>query len=271
MSLAAMRLSVISSVLSLLVLCTQAHAASSPRLSAKAVQQLAVAAAKDAHFNVSKFGHFPSTFDPITRVWTVNFRSKSLSSSDTFNVFVYDATSHTEVTCLGMSIGGIPLKMTELPQEVRPFVPAGESATDVVCANLNGTGKAAYLLVTRKMNGDGLRTLQVLLRQPDGKLSSVIRNSDVIQPSEKDFMGGYEVIARTDRIEVINRQLGSGGGDVWTLYFQWSPPDTTWLLSRVDKTLVGPGHAEDDIAYIQCPSDFGRITIAQFNFTKFEQ
>lgn len=271
MNRAAMRLSAIPGVLSLLILCPQAHSAPVPRLSTKTVEQLAVTAAKDAHFDVAKFRHDPPKFDSVTRVWIVTFTRALLSSPDTFNAFVYDATSRTEVNCLGMSNFGPPLKIAELPEEIRAFVPSGESATDVVCADLSGTGTAGYLLVTRKRNGDSARTLQVLIRKPDGKLSPVIRNANAIQGTAQDFMGGYEVVARTDRIEVINRQLGSGGGDIWTLYFQWSPPDTTWLLSRVDKTLVGPGHAEDDIAYVQRPHDFGRITIAQFDFAKFEQ
>lgn len=264
-------LSLIASVLSLLILCPPARSASRPRLSAADVQHLAVAAAKDAHMNVANFRHDLPKFDPVTRVWMVKFTRTLPSSPDTFNVFVYDATSNTEVTCLGMSNFGAPLKLTDLPREVRPFVPAGDSAIDVACADLNGSGKAGYLLVSRKTSADSARTLRVLLRQPDGKLSSAVRNANIIQPTAQDFMGGYEVVARTDRIKVINRQLGSGGGDVWTLYFKWSPPDATWLLSRVDKTLVGAGHAEDDTAYVQRPNDFGRITIAQFDFNKFEQ
>lgn len=268
---AAKRPLVISSVLVLLILCTHAHATPRPRLSAEAVQQLAVAALENAHLSVTRFRHDPPKFDSVTRVWIVKFTRTLPSYPETFNVFVFDATSHTEVTCLGMTHFGPPLKLTELPREVRPFVPAGESATDVVCADFNGTGQAGYILVSRKENGNSVRTLQVLSRQPDHRLSSVVRNANLIQPTAKDFMGGYEVIARTDRIEVVNRQLGSGGGDIWTLYFQWSPQDATWLLSRVDKTLVGPGHAEDDIAYVQRPADFGRITIAQFDFDKFER
>jgi uncharacterized protein YecT (DUF1311 family) len=261
----------ISCVTNILGLCSSAtHPGSPQRLSAQGVQRLAVAAAKDAHFKGNKFSPFPAKFDSVTRVWTVNFRSTSPSSPDTFNVFVYDATSHTEVTCLGMSWGGAPLAMTEIPEEVRPFVPPGESAIDVLCANLNGTGRPGYLLVTRKEDWDTGSTLQVLLRQPDGKLSSVVRNANVLQPGDQAFIGRSEVIARTNRIKVVHSLLGSGGGDVWTIYFQWSPPDATWLLSRVDKQLVGPGHAEDDIAYVQRPSDFGRITLARFNLDRFE-
>ena len=202
----------ISCVPNILGLCAApTHAASPPRLSAKGVQQLAVAAAKDAHFNGNKFSPFPAQFDSVTRVWTVNFRQTSLSSPDSFNVFVYDATSHVEVSCLGMSEGGAPIKMADLPQEVRPFVPSGESATDVLCAHLNGTGKQGYVLVTRRGNWDSASTLQILVRQPDGKLSSVVRNANVLQPHEQAFVGRSEVIARANRIEVVHSVLGSGG------------------------------------------------------------
>ena len=160
MSSRSLRPLLIPSVLSLLVLCAHAHAAPGARLSAEVVKQLAVAAAANADFNGNKFGPFPPKFDSVTRVWTVNFRSTSPSSPETFNVFVYDATSHTEVTCLGMSWDGAPLAMAEIPREVRPFVPSGESATNVLCGNLNDTGNAGYVLVTRKQNWDSASTLQ---------------------------------------------------------------------------------------------------------------
>jgi hypothetical protein len=173
------------------------------------------------------------------------------------------------MTCLGMSWSGAPLAMTEIPKVVRPFVPPGESATNVLCADLNGTGKSGYVLVTRRGGFDNASTLQVLVRQHDGKLSSVVRNANVLQPHEQAFFGRSEVIARTGRIEVVHSLVGREGGDIWTIYFQWSPIDATWLLSRVDKT-VDPGGPEDDVPYVQRPGDFGRITLAQFNFDKFK-
>lgn len=151
--------------------------------------------------------------------------------------------------------------------DVRSFVPAGEVAIEVECADLIGNGQQGFLLVTQK---EGDRRLQVLLRKPDGKLSAVVQNKNVIQPQAFDGMGGgYTIIGHHGRINVTNTTAGSGGGDAYAFDFQWSPSDNTWLLIRVEKELSGYAHTTDDHGFVRLPKDFGRITINQFDFHAF--
>lgn len=151
--------------------------------------------------------------------------------------------------------------------DVRSFIPAGEVAIEVECADLIGDGQQGFLLVTGK---EGDRRLQVLLRKPDGKLSAVVQNKNVIQPQAFDGMGGgYTIIGHNGRIDVTNTTAGSGGGDTYAFDFQWSPPDNTWLLIRVERELYGYAYTSDDHGFVRLPKDFGRITINQFDFHAF--
>ena len=88
------------------------------RLAAAEVQALADAAANSASYDMSSFARFGlPNFDPVTRVWTVDYtgREPKGDHKKRFRVFVYDATSHTEVTCLGMAEPGATMETAALP------------------------------------------------------------------------------------------------------------------------------------------------------------
>jgi hypothetical protein len=236
-------------------------AAEKPKLSSENAQSLAEGAAQKAFVDLTSFDHRSPTFDPVTRVWSIEFR-ETMGRAKRFSVFVYDATSHTEVTCLGRSSFGQAMDKSELPEEVRPFVPEGDNAIDLVCGDLDGEGKQDYLLVSQ--SEQRRQTLSVLLRTPDGKLSAIVRN-----PRISDGWFGT-LIARRERIEVINTIEGNGGGDIFTFYFQYSAPDKTWLLTRAEKGFSGDApFTNDEHPFTQLPRDFGRITIDGFRFDAF--
>ena len=75
------------------------------RLSDATVRDLADAAAQSASYDKSSFVPFGGPyFDPVTRVWLVEFMGKDPGNSEKrFSVYVFDATSRTEVTCLGVA------------------------------------------------------------------------------------------------------------------------------------------------------------------------
>lgn len=246
-----------------------------PRLSSKDVQKLADAAASMASYDMTQFMPFRMpNFDPVTRVWSIEYsgrvptlgRPTKGNPLSRFRVFVYDATSHTEVTCLGLSGEGGWIPIDEVPTAVRPFVAGNESVMDLYCADLNGDGRPDYLLVTQDQE-QTRRTLQILLSGPDDKLTSVVQNEHVVQPP---FAGSFTIIARRNRFEVQNTSAGSGGGDTYLFYFEYSPREQTWLLTRVQKDLFGYAHSEDDNPYTRLPRDFGRVTIADFNLRAFD-
>jgi uncharacterized protein len=247
------------------------------RLSSVIVQNLADAASQQALYDMAQYEAWGTPrFDDVTRVWTVEFHGRPSSPrhpskanfQSRFYAFVYDDTSRTQVTCPGLYGVGAAIPSKDLPAEVRDFVAMGDSAMDLYCANLSGNGRKDYLLVTQNQK-DTRRTLQILLRGPDGELRSVVRNPNVVQPPFDDGMGGYAIIARRNRFEVMNTSAGSGGGDTYVFYFQYSPHERIWFLTRAEKVLTGYAHSSDDDPYTELPKDFGRITIEDFDLQRF--
>jgi len=243
------------------------------KLSKNQVFALAKAAVASAAYQVDNFNISGVFFDPVTRVWRIEFSGKKIVGlhTSTFSVFVYDSTAHTEVNCLGMAaIGqgqGADFPAAELPAEVQPFVPEGQQAKWLYCADVNGDGESDYVLVTEA----GIRTFQILLRAPDGDLRSDVRNDDAVQGlADDEFTGAPALLVRKNKFVIINNSAGHfGTGESHIFYFEYSPETKTWILTRADKDLQGGGQPDDDRPFHQTPKDFGRVTIADFTYEKF--
>lgn len=198
-------------------------------LSREKVQALATAAARSASYDLNTFVIFGvAQLDPVTKVWRVDFVDNArVAYMNRFRVFVFDATSHTEVTCVGMMTVGAVVENTSLPVEVQPFITTDERPTDLECADLKGDGRPGYVLVTQN-SSQTKRTLQILLRESDGRLKSAVQNVNVVQPPFEDGINGsHSVIARRNKISVINTSAGSGGGDDHVFYFEYSDKAAT--------------------------------------------
>lgn len=257
---------------------THSAAAAPAHLSPATVQNLAEVASKKASYDMAQYVAWgPPRFDDVNRVWTVEYHGRPSSRGQPsranfrsrFFAFVYDETSQTQVSCLGLYGVGAPIPLKDLPAEVRRFVAIKGFAMDLYCANLNGNGRNDYLLVTQNEK-DTQRTLQILLRGPNNELRSIVKNPGVVQPPFDDGMGGYVIIARRNGFELMNTSAGSGGSDTHVFYFQYSTRDKTWLLTRVEKVLTGYAHSNDDSPYTELPSDFGRVTVAEFDLQRFQ-
>jgi hypothetical protein len=77
-------------------------------LSAAQVKDLAEAAAEASSIDMKPFSPAVPHFDPLTRVWLINFTANDQGSAllRKLSVFVYDATSRAEVTCMGLTSFG---------------------------------------------------------------------------------------------------------------------------------------------------------------------
>ena len=258
------------SLLLLLVLTGYGSAvvAAPPLLPPPQAQDLATAAAQRTSIDLHSFAiSGDAKFNTVTRVWLVNFVAKDTNSYPKVRVFVYDASSRAEVTCVGLGLG-VAMETSSLPPDVQSFVSAGEVATDLECADLNGDGRPDYLLVTQtpitSLAGQGpvagKRIFQILLRQPNGALVSAVRNDAIISPDSDS----YEIIARHNKFSVMNEQGGSGAGDFETAYFEYSDDAHTWILTRAVKKLWGSGYAEGERDGTWTQKDFGRVTVSEF-------
>jgi hypothetical protein len=245
------------------------------KLSKNQVATTAKAAAARAGYNTGNFNRGGALFDPVTRVWKVEFSAKEIVFADahtsTFSVLVYDSTGNTEVTCLGMKANGqgqgAHFNAHELPVEVQPFVPKDQNAKFLYCADMNDDGLSDYVLVSEAQ----IRAFQILLREPDGHLRSDVRNDAAVQRLEDDDWNGVPgLIVRKNKFVIINNSEGHfRTGESRDFYFEYSSESKTWVLTRADKNLYGGGQSEDDQPFHRTPKDFGRVTIGDFTYKSF--
>ena len=243
--------------------------ASNTDLSSARVSRLADTAASNAGYDVKRFYGTTPFFDPILRIWSVRYMQwdeKHVSTLPaTFTVVVYDKSSRTEVSCLGIS--GIDYRVaideSTTPPEIKPFVPAGKVTVQIDCVDLNGDGRPDYLVV---VHSETQIELMILVRQPDGKLSLQGTNTHV---AGGEALGGangsYAVRARRNGFTVDNwsGSGGLGGGDRYD--FQYSPNLKTWILVRTVTTMQ-TGQPEDATAKptIRTIKDFGLVKFDDF-------
>lgn len=162
-----------------------------------------------------------------------------------------------------------------LPADIAPFVEAGAIPIALESADLNGDGRADYLLAFERplleATGDmpaNQRPLLVLMRQPDNSLTLAARNERVVYCAHCGGMFG-------DPFEGIKAAKGRFtvhlyGGSAWrwaTSYtFAFSRRDLAWQLVEVRELSY---HTSDpdklDQKVSRPPRDFGRIDFSDFD------
>jgi hypothetical protein len=164
----------------------------------------------------------------------------------------------------------------KIPAEVKPFVEKGMEAIALETSDLNGDGRADFILVLDKIRtksdegnyDETARPLLILTRGADGKLSVAGRNDNVVYCK---YCGGVygdpfdSIEARRNSFTVNN--VG-GSSDRWSASFQfnYSRRDQTWQVVRVVESsynVFKPNKVKTKIS--TPPKDFGKINFADFN------
>lgn len=162
----------------------------------------------------------------------------------------------------------------KIPAEVKPFVEKGAAAIAVESADLNGDGTIDFVLVTEPLkpeaksdddNGDE-RTLSILTRGADGKLTLAKRNREVAYCKSCGGVFG-------DPFDSIEAKRGSFtvnnyGGSAWrwseSYQFNYSRIDKTWQLVRAESQSYHTSDPNKVKTKIRTPKTFGKIDIADF-------
>lgn len=163
----------------------------------------------------------------------------------------------------------------KIPAEVKPFVEKGMEAIALETADLNGDGRADFILVLDKIRtksdernyDETARPLLILARNANGKLTVASRNDSVVYCK---YCGGVygdpfdSIEARRNSFTVNN--VG-GSSDRWSASFQfnYSRRDQTWQVVRVVESSYNVFKPNKVITKISTPpKDFGKINFADF-------
>jgi hypothetical protein len=168
-----------------------------------------------------------------------------------------------------------------VPNDVKPFVEKGRIPIALEKGDLNGDGRQDMVLVTSEVipenaeweEGDGERSVLVLVRESNGGLRLAARNDLVVLCRNcggvfGDPFAGVDV--RGTRFTVNNY---GGSNDRWSYSytFNYSRRDKTWQLVRVvDESFhtLDPKKTTKRRVYLP-PKNFGLINFADFDPDNF--
>ena len=170
-----------------------------------------------------------------------------------------------------------PIRASDVPAELRPFVEAGTDAIAIERADLNGDGREDVLLVlqARRLRADAdgferrIRPLLILTRGEDGTLRLRKRNDKLAMCPECGGMMGDPLQSVAAKPKSFRVEHYGGSGWRWSLNYQfdYSRRDDTWQLVRIEKTSFHasePEQAEKNVV-LKPPKDYGKIDIADFD------
>jgi len=160
--------------------------------------------------------------------------------------------------------------------EIQAALPAGQVLLAWETADLNRDGRPDAILVSEaKAAGedDGPRLLQILLRQPDGKLKVAVRSERAVMCRQCGGVFG-------DPFEGIQTQAGGFsllhyGGSNWRwredFRFAWSRRDQTWQLVAVDSLSYHTSDPDKQSQkHARPPRNFGLINLADFDYENWQ-
>ena len=160
--------------------------------------------------------------------------------------------------------------------EEQAALPAGQQVVSWEVADLNRDGRLDAIMVSEAKTAgedEGPRLLQVLLRQPDGKLKVVVRNKRAVMCRQCGGIFG-------DPFEGIQTQAGGFtllhyGGSSWRwredYRFAWSRRDQTWQLVAVDSLSYHTSDPDNEKKqHARPPRDFGLINLADFDYENWQ-
>lgn len=162
------------------------------------------------------------------------------------------------------------------PADVQAVLPAGQTLLAWEAADLNRDGRPDAIMVSEAKaasEDDGPRLLQVLLRQPDGKLKAVVRSERAVMCRQCGGIFG-------DPFEGVQTQAGGFtllhyGGSNWRwradFRFAWSRRDQTWQLVAVDSLSYHTSDPDQQKQqHARPPRDFGLINLADFDYENWQ-
>ncbi len=170
----------------------------------------------------------------------------------------------------------------KVPAEVQPFIERETKAIALEAADLNGDGLKDYILVLERAKPETdaddypkkQRPLLILVRGKDNQLSEAKRNENIIMCSQCGGVFGdpFSGVTVGKNTFTVNHYGGSNWRWTADYKFNYSRIDKTWQLVRVEKTSFHtsePNKTERKI--MTPPKDFGKVDIADFNPSDYEE
>jgi len=183
------------------------------------------------------------------------------------------------IAMLGAALAGkaMATPADNVPPELQRLIPRETTLLDHQIADLNGDGRPDIVFVVEAQSGqsddNGLRTLFIAVRQPDGSLKTVKRSDKVVYCRQCGGVFGDPFAG----LEAVRGKFSVNhyGGSNWrwsnSFSFAYSRRDDSWQLIRVDESsfhTANPNKMKSKT--YKPPKDFGKIDISDFDPENFK-
>lgn len=165
----------------------------------------------------------------------------------------------------------------QLPKELTPFVPAGKEMLDFSKADLNGDGRADYILILKmagedtlsfdNTNWDAQRTLLLLTRQSNNKLKQAASNNELVLCRHCGGAMGDPYMGLSSKPGEFTLEFYGGSSWKWgqTITFHYDKVKKNWYIFR---DIANSSHPEED-RYVETQAimeraEIGDITLQQY-------
>jgi hypothetical protein len=160
-----------------------------------------------------------------------------------------------------------------LAPELQSFVEPGTRPIEVERADLNGDGRADFILVLENLptadEPDDLeRVLLIVVRQPGGSLKLASRSDSAVGDDQcgGQFGDCLQGVPAKDRAFTISEFGGSGWHWSRVSTFRFSSRDQAWQLVRVEEQSFSVGNPSKVKRNVYVPPrNFGKIDISEYD------
>lgn len=172
--------------------------------------------------------------------------------------------------------------LTELPAELKEFIPAGYSFLSGEKGNLNLDKRADIVVVLKKDNeketSDVIdhpekRPLLIFLGQSDGSYKLAARNDNTVYCVDCGGIFGdpFESLTITNGNFSVNHYGGSNWRWTRIISYKYSPADKNWYLFKDGSESFHTSNPDKVITKIKTVKNFGKVSFDQFDIYKEEK
>jgi hypothetical protein len=163
---------------------------------------------------------------------------------------------------------------TQLPTSAKSFVLPNHDVLKFQKGDLNKDNIEDIVLVLEQKDGDDMaaRPLLLLLQDAKGVYTLAARNDKVVACKGCGGMMGDPLAGIAIKNGFFTIEEEGGSRERWTRYitFQYDAAQKTWVLHRIDETMVDTLEPKNDTKSVKTAKNFGKILFAQYDSEKME-
>lgn len=163
---------------------------------------------------------------------------------------------------------------TQLPESAKSFILPDHKVLKFQKGDLNKDNIEDIVVVLENNKGDDMsaRPLLLLIQDAKGVYTLAARNDKVVACKGCGGMMGDPLAGIAIKNGFFTIEEAGGSRERWTRYitFQYDTAQKTWVLHRIDESMVDTLEPKNDKKSVKTAKNFGKILFTQYDSEKME-